>query len=290
MCGAPLATGPASWPPGLRFECDVCGVFGISTELHADGNPLRPRERYRLSHWIKQRSLNGQDAPRFITQTEVREVLDSLPTYDTTEKPDLLLASLCAATPIPGRSFTSDPARSYSMACARDKEEFHFYFLGLLSAGLIRELGLSNFEITQAGWVRLRDLRTQPHQSRNAFVAMRFIQEMRDIYGNAIKPAIEAGGYSPALADTPAHNERIDAHIMVQIKTARFMVADVTHENAGVYFEAGYAVGLGRPVIWTCKEEEHKKVHFDTRQYSLVLWNDERELFERLRDRIIATI
>ena len=57
-----------------------------------------------------------------------------------------------------------------------------------------------------------------------------------------------------------------------RIKRSRFLVADVTGGRQGVYFEGGFAKGLGLPVIWTCSHgtdaELKKWMHFDTRQYN----------------------
>jgi nucleoside 2-deoxyribosyltransferase len=67
-------------------------------------------------------------------------------------------------------------------------------------------------------------------------------------------------------------------------------VADFTGHRGGVYYEAGFALGLGRPVIWTCHKDHLTQAHFDTRQYNHIEWSDSRELRERLRNRILATI
>jgi hypothetical protein len=37
-----------------------------------------------------------------------------------------------------------------------------------------------------------------------------------------------------------------------------------------VYFEAGVALGLGRPVIWTCREDDIARLPFDTRQFDMI--------------------
>jgi hypothetical protein len=42
------------------------------------------------------------------------------------------------------------------------------------------------------------------------------------------------------------------------------LVADFTGQRGGVYWEAGFAQGLGIPVIRTCKSDELWKLHFDT--------------------------
>ena len=51
----------------------------------------------------------------------------------------------------------------------------------------------------------------------------------------------------------------IDDRLRVEIRTSRFLIADLTHENAGAYWEAGFAEGLGKPVIYTCEKSK-----FDT--------------------------
>jgi hypothetical protein len=57
-----------------------------------------------------------------------------------------------------------------------------------------------------------------------------------------------------------------------------------------VYFEAGYAMPLGLPVIWLCQEDDKNRVHFDTRQYNHIFWKDIEDLRTQLRNRILATI
>jgi hypothetical protein len=49
-------------------------------------------------------------------------------------------------------------------------------------------------------------------------------------------------------------------------------------------------MGLNIPVIWTCNKEETEKIHFDTRQYNTILWEDENDLYERLTKRITAVM
>ena len=66
----------------------------------------------------------------------------------------------------------------------------------------------------------------------------------------------------------------------------------VTHNvsSGGVYFEAGFALGLGLPVIWTVKETGLEHLHFDTRQYNHIGWKDPEDLREMLQLRLQATV
>jgi nucleoside 2-deoxyribosyltransferase len=57
-----------------------------------------------------------------------------------------------------------------------------------------------------------------------------------------------------------------------------------------VYFEAGFMLGLGRPVIWVCEKKDLKNVHFDTRQYNTIDYADAKDLRTRLQLRIEAIL
>ena len=86
------------------------------------------------------------------------------------------------------------------------------------------------------------------------------------------------------------HNQKICDKILAEIRLCQFMVADFTLHRGGIYFEAGFAMGLGRPVIWLCRHDDVDKTHFDTRQYNHVLWESPAELRDKLTNRIRATI
>ena len=77
---------------------------------------------------------------------------------------------------------------------------------------------------------------------------------------------------------------------MLELNRSRFVVAEFTQHRPSVYFEAGYAVGRGLPVIWTCREEDYEHAHFDTRQYKHIVWRTGDELRERLYTRIKVVV
>jgi nucleoside 2-deoxyribosyltransferase len=64
------------------------------------------------------------------------------------------------------------------------------------------------------------------------------------------------------------------------------MVADLTAQNNGAYYETGYARGLNIPIALTCKKDELR--HFDISQVNTILWDDENELYTLLRKRLLA--
>jgi nucleoside 2-deoxyribosyltransferase len=74
--------------------------------------------------------------------------------------------------------------------------------------------------------------------------------------------------------------------MLTEIHRAQFVVADVTLQRPGVYFEAGYAIALGKTVIWSCKENDFEKVHFDTRQYPHIVWETPEDLVRQLTEKL----
>jgi len=119
---------------------------------------------------------------------------------------------------------------------------------------------------------------------------MSFNAELDEAYDLGIRLAIEDCGLEPCRMDREHHNENISDRMLAQIRLAEFVVADFTQHRPSVYFEAGFAFALGRPVIWICREDDSKDLHFDIRQFNHIIWKNPVDLREKLRDRIRATI
>jgi hypothetical protein len=144
------------------------------------------------------------------------------------------------------------------------------------------------------GYSKLEALDGDSAFSAQAFVAMWFDESMVDAYEQGIAKAIRSAGYEPVRIDRKEHNNKIDDEIIAEIRRSRFVVADFTQgasgARGGVYYEAGFAHGHNIPVIFTCKADALKDVHFDTRQYNHIAWSDIEDLRTRLSQRIGATI
>jgi len=128
--------------------------------------------------------------------------------------------------------------------------------------------------------------------SNICFVAMSFDATLAEIYNKAIQPAILETGFVPFIL----HSEHIETGstindaMIAAIKKAKFTIADFTQHKSGVYFEAGFALGRGQKVIFTCKEGDIDHAHFDTRNYQHILWKDAADLKRKLIDKIDAYI
>lgn len=164
------------------------------------------------------------------------------------------------------------------------------------------EIHKSYRRLTPAGVKRLEELDTKAVNSEQAFVAMWFDESVDEAYEKGIEPAIRDAGYRPLRIDKKEHNNKIDDEIIREIRRSRFVVCDFTcgfvehggertdFPRGGVYYEAGFAQGLGIPVIWMCRADHIEHVHFDTRQFNHLVWEKPEDLKTKLQNRIGAVI
>lgn len=141
--------------------------------------------------------------------------------------------------------------------------------------------------ITPAGYQRIDELQRNVSDGREALVAMEF-RDYTIKLREAIRQGIMDAGYNPVLIDEVEHNELITPELLKHIRESRFVVAELTHHNNGAYFEEGYAMGIGKPVIQLCKHGT--QLHFDIAQKNTVMWDKEEDIPLRLKNRILASI
>lgn len=275
--------------PSFRraIDCPACGRFTVN-ERAVTG--MTPENRAKLSGAIRQACERGEYLE--ITEYNVGVLLANAPDEnDVDSKAQFLLRAISRRTR-PGTGFDLTFARDEALCFATDRLELAFYARTLEGLGLVTIEGqhseAMHVSLTSEGWVRSKMAPDQ--ESTKAFVAMAFSPETLAVYLESIEPAIKACGYTPLRIDQEQHNEMIDDRIQAEIRESRFVVADLTLHRNGVYFEAGFAKGLGKPVIWTCRDDHEKETHLDTRQYNRIHWNKPADLRETLEFRIRATI
>jgi hypothetical protein len=71
----------------------------------------------------------------------------------------------------------------------------------------------------------------------------------------------------------------------VEIRRSK-LFSELTGGNQGAYWEAGFAEGLSRPVIYTC--EKKTDIHFDTNHCQTVFWEEDK--LDEAMDELKATI
>jgi hypothetical protein len=187
----------------------------------------------------------------------------------------------------------SENLRIHAVSYSKDDEELCM-LLGILEGdGLITTEGAiatSAIRLTPAGLIQAEELTHQGDEYLQAFVAMSFDPAMNEAYTAGFDPGIRQAGYRPLRIDGKEHVNGISDEILAEIRRSRFLIADYTHMNNGVYFEAGVAVGLGIPVIPTCRADHLDKLHFDIRHINTLRWETPKQLAHDLAKRISAVI
>lgn len=153
--------------------------------------------------------------------------------------------------------------------------------------------GTLDCTVTMDGYRRIADQEVNP-SSDQVFVAMWFDDSMVDVRENGIKPAIVNTGYAPILIDEKPDVDKIDDEIIGEIRRSRFLIADFTFGDkgirGGVYYEAGFALGLGLEVIRSCRADQIGDLHFDVNHHYHIAWETPQELREGLERRILALV
>jgi hypothetical protein len=271
----------------LEYGCPVCGDFRATDSAAEELKHLKEEERFILSGVTRTASEKGH---RVKVTAPVRAQIDSAPVWTSLfDGVDLLILFLASRSEGYGREVNFHSQTDYAAVLARGATQFQDLLrlagdLGWFTRGQ-GQMG----KITVDGWRRIEELRDKQPSSRQAFVAMSFASALQTAYDDGLKLGIEdTKYYKPFRMDREEHNEKIDDHIIASIRKSGLLVADFTGQRAGVYFEAGFALGLGIPVVWTCREDESKELHFDTRQYNHILWTDPADLRKKLHARLTA--
>ncbi|WP_291982800.1 hypothetical protein [Candidatus Accumulibacter sp. ACC005] len=278
----------------LRLKCPRCGKFTITqTVLRTLGER---QVATKLSAWIRNRNEKVSTIPE-ISRASIESIISSFPILSVIDKQALLLEIFGRRSKYPGSSVPFDSSLDFPLIWGENPNELEFHLKALITRGLVQAgnqqkaafaEGSPEYILTAAGWTYLDDLNRPRSISTQAFVAMSFDAELTSAWKDGIKPAIERARYSAFRTDAQPSVDRIDVRIMAEIKRSHLVVADVTRQRPGVYFEAGYAIGLGIPVYWCVRKDDLQNVHFDTRQYNHIVWENPDDLRAQLYDFIYA--
>jgi nucleoside 2-deoxyribosyltransferase len=214
---------------------------------------------------------------------------------DLLEKQMRILSNIYTKYPLYGQNI--DEIETYE-CFARDNNELIF----MLNTLMRKEFIELTFETTsggsifwgnpgvilEKGWIEIEQNIKKQH-SKNVFIAMWFDSRMEKAF-QEIKRALNDLGLNAIRIDKVQHNNEISGEILKKIKDCKFLIADVTNQRNGVYFEAGFALGLQKKIIWSCKKDDLTNIHFDTRQYNHIIWESENDIYEKFKDRIAATV
>jgi hypothetical protein len=290
VCNRPLIVAPEAVGSRDAYKayCRVCGTYIISGTMDAElrGTSLYKDQRYLISAALREAS----DSDRVIVLTG--PVLDQvLASVTPLESPfaamDRILFYMLDRTKGPADYVQIFP-HDYAIARGKNDNELEFYLQKLVELNRVEVANGARYRLTLDGWAYLDQLRQGRRKSDQAFVAMWFDASTKEAWTDGFEPALRTVGYSPIRIDLVEHADKIDDRIVAEIRRSGLVVADFTGHRGGVYFEAGFALGLGKALIWTCRSDAIGDAHFDTRQYNHLLWDDPADLRSKLEARLRA--
>ena len=286
----------------VRVDSDRAGgCYRVTRSAVPSLSPLDVATKKKLTTWLVDQRRRGEECPMIKTHAIDRIREQRLLSVETRLDRALLLLeylgdTLSSSFRIAG-AMDDEVYRTRRLLAAwtesQDEREAVEVIHMLAGEQLLQDRA-PTYQLSLKGWKRLEQLRTRYLPTSQAFVAMWFSELLADVYHNGFEPAIKDCGFEPLRIDRKEHVNKIDDEIIAEIRRSRFLVADFTSERdrprGGVYFEAGFAVGLNIPVIWTCRVDLNDQVHFDTRQFNHIAWEDAGDLHSKLKNRIAAVI
>ena len=312
ICDSPSINKYTDDPFPIKCYCYRCGNFQMNesgvNEINKQSGKYDDKKKANISGWIREH----QGSNIILTEEKLKSLM-TLKTLSVSEKADKILKYLAEHFPVAGMEIhysldnllmskvidekgkeswyvSEELLPIFGVGYIISSEELHFIWKEYL---ITTKKFISSEQpriITPAGWAYLESLRQPNPDSNKAFVAMWFEPEMEEIYDGFISKAINEAGYDSIQIGRKEHNNDINDEIIGEIRSSKFVIADFTGNRGGVYYETGFAYGLNIPVIYTCKKDQLKNVHFDVNHRNIIVWENGEELYERLLNRINSTI
>lgn len=302
ICKAALSNASYMRAGGLaNITCANCGDYYLAREFHRDfiePGQLDASELAKLSYSI--RRMQGSGSGPILSQELASNILQSTILPTALEQLDNLIIYLGRVLNEPGDASTLEPYSIKAVLGSITDNGSAWILDQAKAAGLIQGQQSASGEIYDAtltirGWSRFEELQTSVAGVKRAFMAMKFgDEELTNVFVNCFKSAAKRAGFELMKLDDEPRAGLIDDRLRLEIRTSRFLIADLSHANNGAYWEAGYAEGLGRPVIYTCKQSIFEsgdpaiKPHFDTNHHLIIPWNPSD--LQAAEDRLATTI
>ena len=297
--------------PSAWFDCEICGRYAMDTAIYLDGHHPGP-SNLDWSHWnlttpqravlahrirLSQESLKSRGDLFTIT----RDTLDwlrsnaALPARAT--QAANIIRYIGDEVSRSGRPIDKLPIHFHAIIGATSHDSGYRLLRELEERGMLKlqassVAGPREIDLTLGGWQAYEVERRGKFKSNYGFIAMRFNDAKLDPFvKEVVKPAVKDRlGYDLVDMRDVARAGVIDNIMRTQIRDSAFVIVDLTHDNPGAYWEAGYAEGLGKPVIYICEKTKFEagETHFDTNHCTTVPWS--RDDDDGFRAELVATL
>ena len=160
-------------------------------------------------------------------------------------------------------------------------------------SGLVERLEYEQLNSVKSDWEQhaadLIALAEKVAESRSVLVIMSYadLPELQDAFDSFVQVCEDLGYRCERVTEGNAA-ERILPDILARIERAAFVIVDLTDLRPNVFYELGYADGLGKKAVITAKAGT--ELPFDVKDMPTICWSGQRQLRENLRQRIISVV
>lgn len=303
------------------LTCGACGSYRVSGLWRASQmrEHLDPLDRIRLRGVVREETDLYGECKEVITNDGYQRIVarHRQPPTPLAQVDRFLEIVAEQAGTLGGESRTENYLQLVRRLYIDSSSQFHRFVQALEKMGFLDLVGFNGKEfvctLTLKGWERAEELRKAAVVGSQAFVAMWFHEGMGAAYERGIHPAVEACGYSPYIVNRRPTDKKIDDEIIANIRKSRLVIADLTGLRPSVFYEAGFAHGLGIQLVLTCQRGprvpftqvapdgntpeprepatwfDHIREHaFDLRNHVILAWSSPEELSRALTEHIEA--
>ncbi len=305
---AQIAQGAGDW--GYRLDCPICGRFDLDREANDDfldpmsavGSKLSTVKRARIAHRLRDGAPIGPaNLPRLTSEFLEQFIKEGCPGPSPSEQATNAIKYIGEEVSQSGERINSFPQYFFALIGAPNPSFAGTLLFELKQRGLVDGIprnGLNtapellDANLTLDGWQVYEAEKRGKVTGNYGFMAMKFGDDTLDVIArDTIKPTIkEELGYKVRDMRDVARAGIIDNIMRGQIRDAAFVIVDLTHDNSGAYWEAGYAEGLNKPTIYICETTKFDlaKTHFDTNHCTTLIWA--RDDLSEFRKQLVATL
>ena len=289
------------------YECERCGRFQASDQLFffSDVKEQLSKVAYILSGLSRELHETEGQYPTF-TLENYDGLTKRFPVPDIKsieEKIKKLLQRVREKTQYFGEEVKlGDIETVVPLAYAKNSDELIALFTLMTEKKLAKIGVLSNehddgkrtvkMTLSANGWDLTNSLEDKNKESDRGFIAVWFHDSMNQNI-DAAEEAVTESGFRPICIRDEHFSERIMDKALGEIRQSRFVIVDLTGNRGSVFFEAGFAHGLGIETIYVyCEQngEETTALEFYARHYQCYKYKTPSELKDILKAAIAARI
>lgn len=298
ICKTPISPNAMGFKDVNCYEvkCPYCGLVDMTENMKAilEANPYFPN----LSFWIREQN-DVNDIVPVLTEDKIQEYFN-IPDKLLRNRYEVFIQDSAKEKEIVfyDDNYNTENIDLCKITWSKTNNDLRILINKALTENHIslkaQYTDRTTYIITFDGLEYLESLGYQT-VSNKIFMAFQFNDEMKKQFEGPIRRAVADASENKLEAvrvssSTTDHDTKIDDELIAMIKSSKAVIADFTGNRTAVYYEAGYAMGLGIPVIWTCRDTDIDDLSFDTRQYPHIIWKDEDDLYKQVVNRLKAKI